>query len=69
MAVDTETVSTDAESCHPTTIGTPCLTRPPPHFSSLLRYVGAGTRLASAPVKSAIAMETKYITMETQDSL
>ncbi len=46
---------------------------PPPHqtpyFSSLLRYVGAGARLASAPVKSAIAMETKRITMETRDSL
>lgn len=41
----------------------------PPNFLSLLRYVGAGARIASAPVESAITMETKYITMETRDSL
>lgn len=40
-----------------------------PYFLSLLRYVGAGARIASAPVESAITMETKYITMETRDSL
>lgn len=39
-------------------------------FSSfLLRNVGACVQLASAPVRSTVALETKHITMETQDSL
>lgn len=47
---------------------------PPPththtHFLSLLRCVGAGAWIASALVESAIAMETKYVTMETRESL
>lgn len=43
---------------------------PRPHcFLSLLKCVGAGARIASALVESAIAMETKYVTMETRDSL
>lgn len=49
----------------------PPQTLPPPntHFLSLLRCVGAGAWIASALVESAIAMETKYVTMETRESL
>lgn len=49
----------------------PHLSRPHPfpYFSSLLRYVGAGAQIDSTAVESAITMETKYITMETRDSL
>ena len=43
-------------------------TRMPP-LSSLLRNVGAlGSNIPPTPVESAITMETKPMTMETQDT-
>lgn len=43
--------------------------RPSKEFLSSIRYVGAGDCIASTPVETAITIETKDITMETQDTL
>lgn len=63
-----KTMATDAGSFFH--LFAPASTEPhPPHFLSLLRCVGAGAWIASTLVESAIAMETKYVTMETRESL